>query len=77
MVFPQLLTLPIKSCLGPRVLYARKRNIKLLAPRLAAPHAGPTKVWKQHRMVPLNTWLSVSDREMCVLMDLDLEDYQR
>jgi hypothetical protein len=52
-VFPQLLTLPIKSRLGPRVLYARKRNIKLLAPRLSAPHAGSTKARRQHRMVPL------------------------
>lgn len=77
MVFPQLLTLPIKSRLGPRVLYARKRNIKLLAPRLSAPHAGSTKAWRQLRMVPLNTWLSASDREMCASMDLDLDDYQR
>lgn len=75
-VFPQLLTLPIKSRLGPRVLYARKRNIKLLAPHLGTSQQ-PAEVWRQHKMVPLNTWLSASDKGMCALMGLDHDDYQR
>jgi len=79
-LFPQLLTLPIKSCLGPRVLYARKRQIKLLAPSLAAlvgQLSNHASEWREHKMVPLDFWLGASDKKMCAAMDLNLEDYQR
>lgn len=80
-LFPQLLSLSINTCLGPRVLYARKRNVKLLKPSVASAVGGSSSSavqdWIQHRMAPLQLWLSVSEQRMCRLMGLDLQDYRR
>lgn len=80
-LFPQLLTLPIKSCMGPRVMYARKRNIKLLQPGMAAAGNGSTASLRgglqQLNMVPLDAWLGVSDKQLCKLWDFNVEDYLR
>jgi hypothetical protein len=81
-MFPELLTLPIKSRMGPRVLYARKRNIKLLAPSVAALVAGShlpgaVEEWKQSNMVPLDFWLTVTDQRLCKAMGLLLDDFKR
>lgn len=82
-MFPQLLTLPIMSRLGPRVMYARKRNIKLLQPGTAAA-AGQSGVFmasskgsQQASMVCLDVWLSGWDKQMCSRMGLNLDDYRR
>jgi hypothetical protein len=79
---PRLLMLPIKGRLGPRVLYARKRGVKLLAPSLAAlvsrSHTPEAQAeWRQHKMVPLDFWLTVSDKRMCDTMGLNADDYAR
>jgi hypothetical protein len=62
-------------------MYARKRNIKLLQPSMAAAGNGSTAVvrggFQQLNMVPLDVWLGVSDRELCKLWDLNMEDYLR
>lgn len=81
-LFPELLTLPIKSRMGPRVLYARKRNIKLLAPSVAALVAGSqqpgaVEEWRQCKMVPLDFWLTASDKQLCGTMGLPLDDFKR
>jgi hypothetical protein len=76
---PELLSLPIRTRLGPRLLYARKRQVKLLLPSQQA--AWPTKLrweeWLQHNMVPLELWLTASEKHMCAAAGLSLEDYTR
>lgn len=81
---PELLTLPVLSRLGPRVMYARKRNIKLLQPGVAAAAGGSSSLARgaragllAHGMVCLDEWLSVSDKQMCRLAGVELEDYTR
>jgi hypothetical protein len=83
-LFPQLLTLPVASRLGPRALYARKRHIRLLPPsalhglvRKSAGKASQQAEWRRHRQVPMQFWLSVPDREMCAALDLNIDDFHR
>lgn len=80
-LFPQLLTLPIKSRMGPRLMYARKRNIKLLQPGMAAAGSGSATGVRgglqQLSMVPLDVWLGASDKELCKLCDVNMGDYLR
>jgi hypothetical protein len=84
MLCPELLTLPVLSRLGPRVMYARKRNIKLLQPGVTAAAGGSSSLARgaregllAHGMVCLDEWLSVSDKQMCRLAGVELEDYTR
>lgn len=84
MLCPELLTLHVTSHLGPRVMYARKRNIKLLQPGVAAVAGGSSLAagraregLRAHGMVCLDEWLSVSDKQMCRMSGVDLEDYTR
>lgn len=83
MLCPELLTLHVTSRLGPRVMYARKRNIKLLQPGVAAAAGGSSLAGRAreglraHGMVCLDEWLSVSDKQMCRMAGVELEDYTR
>ena len=83
-LFPQLLTLPVASRLGPRAVYARKRHIRLLPPsalhglaRKAGDKAAQQAEWRQHRQVPMQFWLSGPDREMCAPLGLNIDDFRR
>lgn len=75
---PELLSLPIATKLGPRLAYARKRNIKLLLPSHARllPELS-AKQWMENKLVPLNVWLGKSDKYVCHAMGLNLEDFTR
>eukprot|EP00879_Flechtneria_rotunda_P008466 GHRR01008870.1.p1 GENE.GHRR01008870.1~~GHRR01008870.1.p1 ORF type:complete len:366 (+),score=130.94 GHRR01008870.1:98-1099(+) len=77
-LLPELLTLPISSRMGPRMLYARKRHLKLLLPSHAAMlPALATQHWLKQKLVPLGFWLKGGDKAICKPMGLSLEDYKR
>ncbi|KAF6259111.1 hypothetical protein COO60DRAFT_1689938 [Scenedesmus sp. NREL 46B-D3] len=77
-LLPELLSLPIRSRLGPRILYARKRQVRLLLPSHEAmlPKLPPQQ-WLQHKLVPLELWLTASEQRMCAAVGLSLEDFTR
>lgn len=76
--FPQLLSLSIVTRLGPRLAYARKRGVKLLLPSHARllPDLSQDQ-WSEHKIMPLDVWLTKSDKFICKAMGLSLEDYTR
>jgi hypothetical protein len=77
-LFPELLSLPIDSCLGPRLAYARKRHVKLLTPSYAMVLPSLTEQdWLAHQLVPLKLWLRDSDEAMCRATGMDAVGYSR
>lgn len=76
--FPELLSLSIISRLGPRLAYARKRGVKLLLPSHARllPDLSQDQ-WSEHKLIPLDVWLTREDKSVCKVMGLSLEDYTR
>lgn len=75
-LLPELLSLPIRSRLGPRILYARKRQVRLLLPSHEAWQPGLSlEQWLAHQQVPLRFWLTASEATMCAAVGLSLEDY--
>lgn len=78
MAFPDLLSLPISTRLGPRILYARKRHLKLVLPSHAALLPQLThKRWVADKVVRIDRWLTVPEKTMCNAVQLDPEDYAR
>jgi hypothetical protein len=77
-LLPELLSLPIRTRLGPRILYARKRQVNLLLPSHEAWYPGMSlQQWlEQSKSVPLSFWLTASEQSMCAAVGLTLEDYR-
>ncbi|KAF8065894.1 hypothetical protein HT031_002955 [Scenedesmus sp. PABB004] len=77
-MLPALLSLPVASVLGPRLSYARKRQVKLLLPSHAAllPPL-PQQQWQQHRLAPLEFWVTAPERRMCAALGLAHDDFTR
>lgn len=78
MACPQLLSLSITSKIGPRLLFAQKRGIRLLMPsQMKFLPALPQGQWQELKMAPLQSWLTATDSQMCSAVGLSLEDYAR
>jgi hypothetical protein len=76
--FPELLSLSIITKMGPRLAFARKRGVKLLLPSHARLlPALSQEQWSQHKLIPLDVWLTKSDKFICKALGLSLEDYTR